>query len=387
MGGVPVPPCGAPAALRPPPPSCGAALRPAVERCWLVGRGPGVGGGDGGGRQRRGRLRLRLQLLAALSAQPHAAPPFPPPSNPKFCFTCTFPFILFYFFYPPPLLPTPPTTPPLPPRAASQPPLPPLPHPSLFLPSSSHRSAPGGAGDDVTTRGATTNPSVPPAGGSWTAIKPSLQKHSDASSVREMLRAASPPPNLGMGEVGGVSLHWVNELPFSSPIMASKIWKGQRRKLSRGARKRKDRRKKREPPGPRTHPGGGGKGGWLQPPCPHAGAPTSHSSRAAAGGRHVRPRRGNTGHCWDCSPGRGPLPFPITPPPPSNAISTADPIRVHRLRDRPHRTAPRSSAQHQRSDAPHVPLPPLPASRRADVPRPHPRQPRGGGRLNGPGGS
>ena len=30
----------------------------------------------------------------------------------------------------------------------------------------------------------------------------------------------------------------------------------------------------------------------------------------------MRPRRGNTGHCWDCSPGRGPLPFPITPPTP-----------------------------------------------------------------------
>lgn len=29
----------------------------------------------------------------------------------------------------------------------------------------------------------------------------------------------------------------------------------------------------------------------------------------------MRPRRGNTGHCWDCSPGRGPLPSSVPPPP------------------------------------------------------------------------
>lgn len=139
--------------------------------------------------------------------------------------------------------------------------------------------------------------------------------------------------------------------------MASKIWKGQRRKPSRGARKRKDRRKKREPPGPRTHPGGGERGVVAAPMSPCRGSDIAfqprcsrREARAAAPGKYrallgLQPR-----------PRPPPLPH-HPPPPPSNAISTADPIRVHRLRDRPHRTAPRSSAQHQRSDAPHVPLP------------------------------
>ena len=131
-----------------------------------------------------------------------------------------------------------------------------------------------------------------------------------------MLRAASPPPNLGMGEVGGVSLHWVNELPFSSPIMASKIWKGQRRKLSRGARKRKDRRKKREPPGPRTHPGGGGKGGGCSPHVPMPGL--RHRIPAA-----LQPEGGTCGRAGEipgiagiAAPAAAPSPSPSPPPPP-----------------------------------------------------------------------
>ena len=343
-------------------------------------------GGDGGGRQRRGRLRLRLQLLAALSAQPHAAPPFPPPSNPKFCFTCTFPFILFYFFYPPPLLPTPPTTPP--PRAASQPPLPPLPHPSLFLPSSSHRSAPGGAGDDVTTRGATTNPSVPPAGGSWTAIKPSLQKHSDASSVREMLRAASPPPDLGMGEVGGVSLHWVNELPFSSiPHYGIKDMERTKTKAQQRSEEEEGQEEKAGAPRASDTSRGGERGVVAAPMSPCRGSDIAfqprcsrREARAAAPGKYrallgLQPR-----------PRPPPLPHhpPPPPPPPSAQRIPSAGTDCGTVRTAQHRDPPRNISAPVPRTSPSLPPP---ASRRADVPRPYPRQPRGGGRLNGPGGS
>ena len=217
-----------------PPPSSTIVRGRAPSRCralparragaWRGGGGTGdnVGGGSGS------------------SCWQRSAPGPTQPPQPQLFLHVHFPFLFFFFFLSTPsFLHRPP-----PPRAASQPPLPPLPHPSLFLPSSSHRGAPGGAGDGVTARGAPTNPSVPPPTPprSRTGIKTPLQKHSGATSVRGMLRAVSPHPcrneapntvrfppacrqgqhaaligsTGGMGGVGGVPPRQVNELPSSS---------------------------------------------------------------------------------------------------------------------------------------------------------------------------
>ena len=89
----------------------------------------------------------------------------------------------------------------------------------------------------------------------------------------------------------------------------------------------------------------------------------------------MRPRRGNTGHCWDCSPGRGPLPFPITPPPPPPSAQRIPPagtdcgtVRTAQHRDPPRnisapvpRTSPSLPPLHPAGPMCHVPIPDSPA--------------------------
>ena len=169
----------------------------------------------------------------------------------------------------------------------------------------------------MTTRGATTNPSVPPAGGSWTAIKPSLQKHSDASSVREMLRAASPPPDLGMGEVGGVSLHWVNELPFSSiPHYGIKDMERTKTKAQQRSEEEEGQEEKAGAPRASDTSRGGGKGGGCSPHVPMPGL--RHRIPAA-----LQPEGGTCGRAGEipgiagiAAPAAAPSPSPSPPPPP-----------------------------------------------------------------------